>query len=75
MKAYGLGVEEGVIEKEFDYRLIRNDKIIEENMRLASLKSFSKEVDRVRAGNECGISFLQEYEIQKNDLLECYTEE
>jgi translation initiation factor IF-2 len=52
--------------------MVRNGKIVEDNMKLAGLRSFKKEVSEVKEGNECGLSFVSTYQIIKGDVLEFY---
>lgn len=73
MRAYGLTVDEGVIQKNSLIRLIRQGKVIEENMKLAGLRHFKKEVTEIKEGNECGLSFVQNYPIIKGDVIESYS--
>jgi translation initiation factor IF-2 len=42
-----------------------------DGLKLASLKSFSKEVEMIKSGNECGVSLLGDYELIKGDIIEC----
>lgn len=42
-----------------------------DGLKLASLKSFAKEVDMIKSGNDCGISFLGDFELIKGDIVEC----
>lgn len=74
IRAYGLEVEEGIISKNRKIRALRNGKILFDNMSLAGLRSFKKEVTEVRSGQECGLSFVQNYTLQKGDTIECYDE-
>jgi translation initiation factor IF-2 len=75
VRAYGLTVEVGTLHKNSLIRLLRNDKIIEENMKLAALRHFKKEVTEIKEGNDCGLSFVQPYQIIKGDVIECYKTE
>lgn len=71
MKAYGCKVSEGMILKDGTYRIHRNNRIIMDGMKISSLKSFSKEVDVIKGGNDCGISFEGTFELIKGDMIEC----
>lgn len=57
------------------FRVYRNGKVFIEEAKLSSLKSFNREVDSIRIGNECGLSFLHNHDIQKGDIIECYQKE
>ena len=72
IRAYGLNVDEGILGKSKKIRLIRNKKILYDNMKLAGLRSFKKEVNEVKAGSECGLSFIESYDIIKGDIIESY---
>lgn len=72
MRAYGLTVDQGIANKNARIRMVRNGKIVEDNMKLAGLRSFKKEVSEVKEGNECGLSFVSTYQIIKGDVLEFY---
>ncbi|EGR30821.1 initiation factor if-2, putative [Ichthyophthirius multifiliis] len=68
----GCKIQSGVINKGFMFRLIREDKIIEKNLEISSLKHFKKEVQQVREGNECGIMLLKYNDIEEGDIIEGY---
>ena len=72
VRAYGLTVEDGVLNKAKRLRLLRNKKVIYDNMKLAGLRHFKKEVNEVKAPSECGLSFIDVYDIIKGDIVECY---
>lgn len=42
-----------------------------DGLKLASLKHFAKEVELIKAGNECGMSFIGDFDLIKGDILEC----
>lgn len=66
-------MKEGLINKNSLYRIMRGDAVAFDHMRLAGLRSFKKEVNEVKSGNECGLSFVETYAIQKGDVLESYS--
>ena len=72
VRAYGLTADTGILNKNARVRLVRNNKVIEDNLKLAGLRSFKKEVSEVKEGNECGLSFVNTYPIIKGDILEFY---
>ncbi len=68
----GCFVEKGVVQRNCNVRLFRDDKLIYEG-KLASLKHFQNEVSEVRAGSECGLTLENFQDIQEGDVIECYT--
>ena len=70
--AYGSKVEEGNFEKDKRFRVVRNGKVHLDDLKAFSLKSFTKEVDIIRKGAECGISFQDNPDILKGDVIQCY---
>ncbi len=67
----GSMVIEGVIKRNSRARLIRDEVMIWEG-KVNSLKRFKDDVKEVKEGYECGIGLENFYEIQENDVLECY---
>ncbi len=73
-KVAGCRVTEGVVRRGCGVRLLRNDTVIHEG-ELSTLKRFKDEVSEVRAGTECGMGFVGYQDLQKGDLIECFTVE
>jgi translation initiation factor IF-2 len=42
---------------------------------LSTLKRFKDEVEKVQAGMECGMGFLNYHDLRKGDQIECFTVE
>ena len=70
-KAAGLLVTEGFIRKALKARITRDDVIIY-NGEIASLRRFKDDVAEVRAGLECGVTFLAHTDIKPGDYLETF---
>jgi len=67
----GSMVVDGLIKRNSMARLIRDEVMIWEG-KVNSLKRFKDDVKEVQTGYECGIGLENFYEIQENDILECY---
>jgi translation initiation factor IF-2 len=70
-KAAGLLVTDGFIRKALKARITRDDVIVY-NGEIASLRRFKDDVAEVRAGLECGVTFLGHRDIKPGDYLETY---
>ncbi|MBA4047323.1 MAG: translation initiation factor IF-2 [Sphingomonas sp.] len=70
-RAAGLLVVDGLIRKALKARITRNDVIIY-NGEIASLRRFKDDVAEVRAGLECGVTFLSHTDIKPGDFLETF---
>jgi translation initiation factor IF-2 len=70
-KAAGILVTEGLIRKALKARITREDVIVY-NGEIASLRRFKDDVPEVRAGLECGVTFLSHTDIKPGDFLETY---
>jgi translation initiation factor IF-2 len=70
-KAAGLLVTEGYIRKALKARITRNDVIIY-NGEIASLRRFKDDVPEVRAGLECGVTFVGHTDIKPGDYVETF---
>ncbi len=71
-KVAGCRVTEGVVKRGCKVRLLRDDVVIHEGD-LSTLKRFKDEVPEVNAGQECGMGFLKYHDLQKGDMIECFT--
>jgi len=67
----GSMIIDGVIKRNSRARLIREEVMIWEG-KLNSLRRFKDDVKEVQSGYECGIGLENFYEIQVDDVLECY---
>ncbi|WP_020187217.1 translation initiation factor IF-2 [Methylopila sp. 73B] len=70
-KIAGCLVTEGVVQKGASVRLIRDNVVIHEG-KLSTLKRFKDDVQEVRAGTECGMSFENYQDMRAGDVIECY---
>jgi translation initiation factor IF-2 len=70
-KIAGCLVTDGVVQKGAGVRLIRDNVVIHEG-KLATLKRFKDDVNEVRAGMECGMSFENYQDMRAGDVIECY---
>jgi translation initiation factor IF-2 len=70
-KVAGCRVVEGYVERGAGVRLLRDNVVIHEG-KLATLKRFKDEVNRVDIGQECGMAFEKYEDIRAGDLIECY---
>jgi len=70
-KIAGCRVTDGVVQKGANVRLIRDNVVIHEG-KLATLKRFKDDVQEVRAGQECGMSFENYQDMRSGDVIECY---
>ncbi len=70
----GCQVTEGKVERGAGVRLLREDVVIHEGT-LSTLKRFKDEVEKVVAGQECGMGFENYHDIRKGDQIECFTVE
>jgi len=67
----GSMIIDGVIKRNSRARLIRDEVMIWEG-KVNSLKRFKDDVKEVQSGYECGIGLENFYQIQVDDVLECY---
>jgi translation initiation factor IF-2 len=68
----GCYVTDGVIERNAQIRVTRDDIVVEKDRRLEQLKRFKDDVKDVRAGQECGMRIVGYDDIKVGDVLECY---
>ncbi|VAV86840.1 Translation initiation factor 2 [hydrothermal vent metagenome] len=71
-KIAGCRITEGVVRRGCKVRLLRDDVVIHEGD-LSTLKRFKDEVKEVNAGQECGMGFEKYHDLQKADIIECFT--
>jgi len=70
----GCRITEGKVERGAGVRLLRDDVVIHEG-ELSTLKRFKDEVQKVVAGQECGMGFEKYHDLRKGDVIECFTVE
>jgi len=68
----GCAVRDGVVSRSNRVRLIRDGRIVMEDLTLASLKRFKEDAREVRAGLECGIKLEAYDDLKPGDVLETY---
>ena len=68
----GCYVTDGVIQRNAQIRVTRDDIVIEKDRRLEQLKRFKDDAKEVRAGQECGMKIDGYDDIKQGDILECY---
>ncbi len=67
----GCRVLSGIIENKAQIRLIRKDEVVGEGV-VTNLRSFEKNVNEVKEGNECGIQINVDLPIEEGDILEAF---
>ncbi len=70
----GCHVLDGTIARNFEVRLLRDNVVIHEG-KIDSLRRFKEDVNSVRSGYECGISFAGFSDVKLGDVIEAYTQE
>lgn len=70
----GCRVQSGLIENKSQFRLIRKDEVVGEAT-ITNLRSFDKNVEEVKDGNECGLQINTNLEVLEGDILEVFTME
>jgi translation initiation factor IF-2 len=70
-KIAGTFVTEGIIKRNAQVRLLRDNVVIHDGI-LKTLKRFKDDVKEVKHGFECGVAFENYEDIEENDMLECY---
>ncbi len=68
----GCYVTDGVIERNAQIRVTRDDVVVEKDRRLEQLKRFKDDAKEVRSGQECGMKIAGYDDIRVGDVLECY---
>jgi len=68
----GCFVNDGVIARDSNLRLIRDNIIIREKCKIESLKHFKEDVREVKAGLECGIKIAGFDDIKVGDVFEAF---
>ncbi len=70
-KIAGCRITDGVVRRGSGVRLLRDDVVIHEG-KLSTLRRFKDDVNEVRDGNECGMSFENYQDLQAGDVIECF---
>ena len=69
----GSSVKDGKIVRNEKARVLRNGKLLGENITIASVKIVKDDVKEATKGYECGIKLEGFDDIQEGDTIECYT--
>jgi translation initiation factor IF-2 len=65
----------GEVERKYKYRVVRGENIIQDNLKIHSMKKLQVDVTKVEKGQECGLALENfESDLQSGDLIECYKE-
>lgn len=64
----------GVFDTKSKYQVVRDDEILFENLSLSSLRHLKSTVQRMEKGNECGVVFEKDLELERGDIIESYVE-
>jgi translation initiation factor IF-2 len=73
-KVAGCRITEGMVRRGAKVRLLRDNVVIHEGA-LSTLKRHKDDVQEVKEGYECGMSFENYNDIQIGDFIECYSVE
>ncbi len=68
----GCYVNDGIVNKNAKARLIRDNVVIRDDLKLASLKHFKEDVREVKAGLECGLKINKYDDLKVDDVLDFY---
>ncbi len=68
----GCLVMSGEIRRNAKARLIRDSKVVQENLPVSSLRRFKDDVTEVREGYECGLTLGSYSDIRVDDVIETY---
>ncbi|MCD6365241.1 MAG: translation initiation factor IF-2, partial [Planctomycetes bacterium] len=71
-KIAGCIVTDGIVQRNAEVRIIRDNTVIEDGRSLDSLKRFKDDAREVRAGMECGIKIIGYDDVKEGDILEFY---
>lgn len=70
-KVAGCRVTDGMVKRGSSVRLLRDDVVIHEG-KLSTLRRFKDDVNEVRDGMECGMSFENYQDLKVGDVIECF---
>ncbi|MDK2895981.1 MAG: translation initiation factor [Candidatus Atribacteria bacterium] len=68
----GCYVTQGKIDRNAWVRVIRNEEMIKDKVKIVSLKHFKEDVREISQGYECGIGLDHFDELEEGDVLEAY---
>ena len=68
----GCYVSDGIVNKNAKIRLIRDNIVIRDNLKIESLRHFKDDVRDVKAGLECGIKIAKFDDIKVDDVFDFY---
>ena len=68
----GCIVEDGKIEKSAQARIFRDNKILQNSVKIDSLKREKNNVNEIIVGQECGILLSDFNDVQKDDRIEFF---
>ena len=68
----GCYIQEGLLERNHQLRLIRDGRVILPKGRLASLRRFENDVKEVKQGFECGLRLEKYDDLRVGDILESF---
>jgi translation initiation factor IF-2 len=69
----GSRVTQGELERKYKYRVVRGEKVLQDNLKIHSMKKLQLDVTKVEKGQECGVAFDNfEGDLQPGDVIECY---
>lgn len=68
----GCYIIDGKLERNALVRVIRNEEVIQEGLKISSLKRFKEDVKEVTQGYECGVGLNQFEDFKEGDMLEAY---
>jgi translation initiation factor IF-2 len=71
----GCRVLDGKVERNSLARVLRQDKVLIEGVKVSSLKHHKEDVKEILAGYECGIGLDRFDDFQAGDIIEAYTQE
>ncbi len=71
----GCYVRSGIIRRKSKARVVRRGKIVADNLTIGSLKHVKDDVQEVRQGFECGVSFDKFNDFQEGDQIEFLVKE
>jgi len=67
-----MNVTKGNLNKKAKYRVLRGNKVIAEGLTLSTLKHHKDEVNEIKKGQDCGLSFFDFDEFKEGDVVEAY---
>ena len=70
----GCNVSEGVITRNAELRLLRDNVVVHEG-KISSLRRFQEDVNEVKDGYECGISIANFNDVKVGDVIEAFAKE